>query len=369
MDNVKFGIVGLGNMGQGHITNFIAGGINNASITAVCDIKQDKLDWAKEALGEGVALYDNAEEMFSSADIDAVLIATPHYLHPPMAISALNNNLHVLVEKPAGVYTKQVKEMNEVAQKSEKVFGMMFNQRTNPLYIKARDLVSTGELGEIKRTIWIITDWYRTQKYYNSGDWRATWAGEGGGVLMNQSPHQLDLWQWICGMPVRVRAFCNIGKFHNIEVEDDVTAYVEYANGATGVFITSTGDAPGTNRFEILGDKGKIVIEKNNLEFWKLRVPERQFCMECKTGFDSPEVWKCEVPVTGENTQHNGIINDFVNSILTGSPLLASGSEGINGVTLANAMYLSSWTDDWVNLPIDDELYYQKLSEKIESSK
>lgn len=369
MDNVKFGIVGLGNMGQGHITNFIDGGIKNASITAVCDIKQDKLDWAKEALGEGVALYDNAEEMFSSADIDAVLIATPHYLHPPMAISALNHNLHILVEKPAGVYTKQVKEMNEAAQKSEKVFGIMFNQRTNPLYLKARDLVSTGELGEIKRTIWIITDWYRTQNYYNSGGWRATWAGEGGGVLMNQSPHQLDLWQWICGMPVRVRAFCNIGKFHNIEVEDDVTAYVEYANGATGVFITSTGDAPGTNRFEILGDKGKIVIEKNNLEFWKLRVPERQFCMECETGFDSPEVWKCEVPVTGENSQHKGIINDFVDSILTGSPLLASGSEGINGVTLANAMYLSSWTDDWVNLPIDDELFYEKLTEKIESSK
>lgn len=235
MDNVKFGIVGLGNMGQGHILNFIAGGINNASITAVCDIKQDKLDWAKEALGEGVALYDNAEEMFSSADIDAVLIATPHYLHPPMAISALNHNLHILVEKPAGVYTKQVKEMNEAAQKSEKVFGIMFNQRTNPLYLKTRDLVSSGELGEIKRTIWIITDWYRTQKYYDSGEWRATWAGEGGGVLMNQSPHQLDLWQWICGMPVRVRAFCNIGKFHNIEVEDDVTAYVEYANGASMV--------------------------------------------------------------------------------------------------------------------------------------
>ena len=365
MDKVKFGIVGLGNMGQGHIENFKSGSIKNAVITAVCDIKQDKLDWAQNELGEDVALFTDFEDMLTSADIDAVLIATPHYLHPPMAISTLNHNLHVLVEKPAGVYTKQVKEMNDVASKSEKVFGIMFNQRTNPLYLKARDLVSTGELGELKRTIWIITNWYRTQQYYNSGEWRATWAGEGGGVLMNQSPHQLDLWQWICGMPNKIRAFCNVGKFHNIEVEDDVTAYVEYPNGATGVFITSTGDAPGTNRFEILGDKGKIIIENNKLEFWKLRVSERQFCMECETGFDTPEVWKCEIPITGENSQHVGIVNDFANSVLTGSPLLAAGSEGINGVALANAMYLSSWTDDWVNLPIDDELYYQKLSEKI----
>lgn len=368
MDKVRFGIIGLGNMGSTHVHNFLSGNIKNAVITAVCDIKENRLQWAKSVLGESVAYFNNAADLMESGKVDAILVAVPHYLHPSMAIEALNNNLNVLVEKPAGVYTKQVEEMNEVARKSDKVFGIMFNQRTNPIYQKAKELVSSGEIGNIKRTNWIITDWYRTQAYYDSGDWRATWAGEGGGVLLNQAPHNLDLWQWICGMPKKVRAICNEAKFHDIEVEDDVTAYVEYENGATGVFITSTGDFPGSNRFEIIGDKGKILIEHGQLQFWKLRESERKFCQESQDGFGSPEVWKCEVPIHGRETSHIGIVNDFVDSILNGTPLLASGLEGINGVELANAMYLSSWLDSVVELPIDSELYYEKLQGKINNS-
>jgi predicted dehydrogenase len=307
--------------------------------------------------------------MMSSGTVDAVIVATPHYDHPEQAIQAFRHGLHVMIEKPAGVYTKQVREMNEAAEASGKVFSIMYNQRTNPLYIKLRDLIASGELGEVRRTNWIITNWYRSQSYYDSGGWRATWAGEGGGVLINQDPHQLDLWQWTIGMmPVRMRAFCSFGKYRNIEVEDDVTAYVEYENGATGVFVTTTGEAPGTNRFEVSGDRGKIVIEDGQLIFWRLRESEPEFNRRFTGGFGQPECWKCDVPITGIETGHPGLIRNWVDAIRTGAPLIAPGQDGIHGLTLSNAMLLSTWTDNWVNLPIDEELFYEHLQERIANS-
>ena len=219
MDKVRIGIIGIGNMGSAHAKYISAGEIPNAELTAVCDTNPKRLEWAKKNLGEGVLLFEKAEALFESGSVDGVIIATPHYYHPPLAIEAFKSGLHVLIEKPAGVYTKQVREMNEAAEKSGKVFGIMYNQRTSPLYQKLRDLVKSGEVGEIKRINWIITDWYRSQSYYDSGGWRATWAGEGGGGLINQCPHNLDLWQWICGMPVRIRAFCSYGKYHDIEAD------------------------------------------------------------------------------------------------------------------------------------------------------
>ncbi len=370
MKILKYGIIGLGNMGSIHMKHFISGYHKNAELTAICDTNSTKLKAAADLLDNKIFTFESPEEMIKSGKIEAVIIATPHYIHPDLAILALKNKIHAMVEKPAGVYTKQVKEMNEVATANKDTkLGIMFNNRTNPIFQKARELVLNGEIGELKRTNWIITDWYRTQFYYDSGDWRATWAGEGGGVLMNQSPHQLDLWQWICGMPIKVRAFCKEGDFHNIEVEDNVTAYVEYANGATGVFITSTGDAPGTNRFEILGDKGKIVMEGNDFKFWKLTTPEKEFTANSKTAFNSPEVWEIKVPVHGSASHHAGIINNFTDAILFDKPMLADGKEGINGVELANAMYLSSWIGESVDIPVDSELYFDKLKEKISISK
>ncbi|MFB3167492.1 Gfo/Idh/MocA family oxidoreductase [Neobacillus sp. 179-C4.2 HS] len=369
MENVKVGIIGIGNMGSSHSLYLNNGEVPGAVLTAVCDQNPERLKWAKETLGENIQMFDNTESFFEFGDIDAVIVATPHYDHPPLAIKALQKGIHVLVEKPVGVFTKNVRELNEVAEKSGKVFGIMFNQRTNPLYQKLRDLVQSGELGEIKRTNWIITDWYRSQSYYDSGGWRATWAGEGGGVLANQDPHQLDLWQWTSGlMPKRVRAFCGFGKFHNIEVEDDVTAYVEYENGATGVFVTSTGDAPGTNRYEISGDRGKLVVEDGKLTFWRLRQSEREFNREYKGGFGEPECWKIDIPIKGEATQHKGITTNWVNAILHGTELLGPGEEGIKGLEISNAIHLSAWTDDWVDLPINEDLFYSKLQEKIKTS-
>jgi len=369
MDKVKIGIIGIGNMGAGHMKYLARGDIEGAQLTAVCDAAADRLRAAKESYGDGLQTFERVDDFFSEADVDGVIIATPHYAHPDLAIRAFERGLHVLCEKPAGVYTKQVRKMNEAAARSGKVFSMMYNQRTEPLYAKLRDLILSGELGEIRRINWIITDWYRSQSYYDSAGWRATWAKEGGGVLINQAPHQLDLWQWMTGMmPTRIRAFCSFGKYRSIEVEDDVTAYAEYANGATAVFITSVGEAPGTNRLEVTGDRGKIVIEDKKLTFWRLRVPEPEFNRSYKGGFGAPECWKCEIPASGKGTGHAGITQNWVDAILKGTPLIAPGEEGINGLILSNAMLLSTWLDDWVNLPLDDDLFYSKLQERIQAS-
>ena len=369
MDIVKVGVMGVGNMGRSHASKLYNGEVKGAKLTAVCDLMKEKLKWVEENLGDDVQLFQDENQFFKKADVDALIIATPHYHHPQCAMNAFQQKLHVLLEKPAGVYTKNVREMNETAEQSGLVFSMMYNQRTNPLFQKVRSLIQSGELGEIKRTNWIITDWYRSQSYYDSSEWRATWKGEGGGVLLNQSPHQLDLWQWTTGlMPKKVRGYMNYGKYHDIEVEDDVTAYVEYENGATGVFITSTGEAPGTNRYEIVGDRGKIVVENNKLMFHRLTQSEREFNATDQTGFGRPECWEIDVPIRGKTTDHVGIMQNWVDAIRTGKELLAPGEEGIKGLEISNAIYLSSWLDETVELPINEDLFYEKLTERIAQS-
>lgn len=369
MEQVKLGIIGIGNMGSGHVKSLLGAKLPELTITAVADRQESRRTWAKENLPESVAIFEEGTELIDSGVCDAVLIVVPHYQHPELTIYALDHGLHVLCEKPAGVYTKQVREMNEAAKKSDRVFAMMFNQRTNCIYRKLHELVTGGELGAIKRVNWIVTDWYRTQSYYDSGSWRATWDGEGGGVLLNQCPHNMDLLQWICGMPSKVRAFCHNGKWHDIEVEDDVTAYMEYPNGATGVFVTTTADAPGTNRFEVTLEMGKLVCEDNKLTLHKLSENERTFCKTAKGGFDTPECTVTEVETDGLNEQHMGIMKAFANRILHKTPLVAEGVEGINGLTLSNAMHLSSWLEKDIELPFDEDLFLEELTKRRKASK
>lgn len=368
MKNVRIGIVGIGNMGSAHAVNIFEGNVIGLELVAVCDSDSVKLEWAQERFSGKVHCFEEYEKMMDSGLIDAVLIATPHKLHPTVAQMGFQKRLNVLSEKPAGVYTAQVRQMNEAAKASGKIFGLMYNQRTNPIFRKVHELVKGGKLGELKRCVWIITNWYRTQAYYDSGSWRATWDGEGGGVLLNQCPHNLDIWQWIFGMPTRVRGFCQYGKYHNIEVDDDVTAYAEYENGATAVFIATTGEYPGTNRLEISGDKGKIVVENGTLKFWELTIPERTTCFEAKKGFLNPDMTVHDIEITEKETAHTGILQNFTNAILYGEPLIAPGEEGINGLTISNAIYLSDWTDGWVTLPLDERLFQDKLQDRIETS-
>ena len=367
MEKVRLGIIGVGNMGSSHIKNFLEGKLPEFIITAVADVKEERLNWAKEQLPE-VKIFNNASALMDSGEVDAVLIATPHYDHPPLVIEALNKGLHVMSEKPAGVYTKQVREMNAVADKSDKIFAIMFNQRTNCLYRKAHEIVHSGIYGEMKRVTWIITDWYRTQSYYNSGGWRATWSGEGGGVLLNQCPHQLDLWQWICGMPEKITAVCHEGKWHDIEVEDDVMIYAQYKNGATGTFITTTGDYPGTNRLEITLDKAKIICENKTLSVTELSQNVSENIKSCGDGFTDIEYKTFEAELDGRNEQHVEVMNKFAGAILRGEELTASGEEGINGLTISNAAFLSSWLGKTVELPFDEDLFYNMLQDKIKNS-
>lgn len=379
MKKVKLGIIGCGNIGSQHFTNVHKGKCPEIEIAAVADINPERLEWARRTNEEyrakdptipTPALFSDASEMMKSGCVDAVLISVPHYSHPAYAIEAFKNGLHVMCEKPAGVYTLQVREMMAEADRHPELrFGMMFNQRTNCLYRKMKEILESGELGALKSTVWIITNWYRPQAYYDSGEWRATWAGEGGGVLLNQCPHNLDLWQWLCGMPVKVHAKMNFGQFHDIEVEDNVVATVEYENGAMGTFITSTAMTPGTNRLEIVCDGGTLICEKNQLILHKLGMPESVFTKENTSPYASP-VCKTEIVETdGSNEQHSGVLNAFAASILRGEPLVADGREGIRGLTLSNAMHLSAWLGREVELPFDEQLFKSLLEERIKTSK
>lgn len=385
MKQVRFGIVGIGQMGGSHAEWLAGGKVENAVLAAVCDVNPQKKEWAAEKLPQDVKFYDNYIDMLDSGEIDAVLIATPHYDHPVIAIEALNRDLHTLVEKPAGVYTKKVREMNAVAEsKPHLVFGMMFNQRTNPLYQRIKEIVANGEIGEIRRTNWIITTWWRPQAYYDMSSWRATWNGEGGGVLANQAPHQIDLWQWICGMPTKVRANLQYGSHRNIAVEDDVTAFVEYENGATGTFITCTHDIMGTDRFEIHGDKGKILVEGSKkvtvsrLKESENELNERMTFADVANLFrgqgmsDLMDVEEFEIPDQW-GTQHVNVMINFTKAILEGTPLLAPGTDGIKSVTIANAMHLSSWLGQEVEIPFDEDLFLEELekrkAEELEAKK
>lgn len=372
MEKVRFGIVGLGNQGSAYANEFfVKGKVENGVLTAVCDNDAKKIEIFKNNVTSDVKFFSDYKEMIDSGEIDAVLVDTPHYDHPEITSYALSHGVHALCDKPAGVYTKQVREMNEVADKSDKLFGMMFNQRANCLYRKMRELIVNGEIGEIIRVNWIITDWYRSQKYYDSGSWRATWKGEGGGVLINQCPHQLDLVSWITGMqPQKVNGFVKYGHFHDIEVEDEVTAYFEYENGATGVFITTTGEAPGTNRFEVSGTLGKILCENNKLILSKNAEDLRTFTKTFEQPFGRPKVEVKEVETDGENLQHVAITNNFANAILGKEELFVSGKEGIKGVELMNAIELSGWKNGkTVTIPVNEKEYLKQLNKRRKKSK
>lgn len=366
---LRLGIIGIGNMGSGHAKSFVNESCPDLTLAAVCDINPSRLEWASAEL-PGAMRFDNAEAMLDSGEIDCCMVCVPHYDHPRYVIECLKRGIHVLCEKPAGVYTLAVREMNEEAKKHpETVFGMMFNQRTNCVYRKMKELVDSGDYGQIRRVNWIITDWYRPQAYYDSGNWRATWSGEGGGVLLNQCPHQLDLLQWICGMPKSVEAHLHYGKWHDIEVEDDVTAYLEYENGATGVFITSTGDARGTNRFEIQLDRAKMGAGCGSLRVIEDARTEQECSATNKSPFGSIESKEVKPELDGMNLQHVGVINAWAGAILRGESLVASGEEGINGLMLSNAMHLSSFLGKKVTIPFDEQLFKDELLKRAAGSR
>ena len=367
MKKVRIGVIGVGSMGSEHLNSISK--IKDAKLCAVCDIDKKRAD--KYATEHKVKAYYNSDKLIKSGDVDAVLIATPHYDHTPISIAAMKAGLHVLTEKPIAVHKADAQKMIDAYKKSPKLkFAAMFNQRTVNAHKKIKKLLDDGEIGEIRRVNWIITSWYRTQTYYNSGGWRATWEGEGGGVLINQCPHQLDLFQWFFGMPVKVWAKCSLGKYHDIEVEDDVTAVCEFKNGATGIFITTTGEAPGTNRLEVIGTRGKLIFENGKIIFKRLEGFIQDHINTHPEGFGTPELWNVEIPYPGDSGPgpHQKIIANFVDAILNDTELIAPAEEGINGLEFGNSMLLSGLTGKEITLPMDAAEYEKQLDKLISES-
>ena len=363
MDKIRLGIIGMGNIGKYHADYILNRKITRCELVAVCDAITAPLERFKP-----LKIYADGEQLIRSGDVDAVLIATPHFQHTTLGIAALRAGVHTLVEKPISSHKADAERLIAEHKLHPKVvFAGMFQLRTEPRYLKIQKLINE-DMGRLVRVNWINTDWYRTEAYYASGGWRATWKGEGGGVLLNQCLHNLDTLQWLCGMPARVRGFCQLGRFHQIEVEDNVTAYLEWANGATGAFISSTGEAPGTNRFEIVGTRGRLVLENNRLAFTRNEMDMLQFSQSAKQGFVKPEVWNVDVPFTDAVLPHAVMVQNFVNAILDGEPLIAPGEHGIHSVELANAMLYSSLRGETVELPMDGSAWEMELNRLIAGS-
>ena len=372
MDQVRFGIVGFGAMGLEH-ARIMLSRVPEARLAAVATRNERHIAALRGLPGGGqVRVFDTPQAMYQSGEIDAVLIASPHRAHVAQAKEAFAAGMHVLLEKPTGVFTREVRELNAAADESGRAFGAMFNVRTNPAYRRMKEIVASGEMGEIRRTSMIVTDWFRAQSYFDSGAWRATWKGEGGGVLLNQAMHSLDLWQWIGGMPARLRAFCGLGRWHDIEVEDDVTAYVEYENGATGLFMACTGEAPGTNRFELSMDGGQLLLENDCLTICRTAMPVSRFIRAYPGGYGKPEMTWEDITPMEDDAKHAGVTRAFARHILYGEPMIADGREGLNALELANAMLLSSAEERTLTLPFDaaaDARYEALLSARAANSR
>ena len=369
MKKIRYGVIGIGNMGSAHAKAIYDGMVDGAVLAAVADLEESRLEWARENFGKKVEVCTDYRELLTTDKVDVVLVATPHYTHPVIAKEAFAAGLNVLIEKPAGVDASEVRCMNKAAEKSGLAFGIMFNQRTNPLFQTLKYYVDIGLLGEIKRFNWIINNWYRSQAYYDSAGWRATWNGEGGGVLLNQCPHNLDIWQWIMGMPSKLRAFCKQGHFHRIAVEDDVTIYAEYRSGASATFITSTGEYPGTNRLEISGTYGKAVAEEGVLKLFLLHEDERDICFNTPEAMPHEKVTEIVLNFEEKEDGHVLILRNFTNHLLNGEELISPGLEGINSLRISNAAYVSSWTHETVDVPADEKIFSGLLFEKRKREK
>ena len=355
MNPVRFGIVGLG-MGGEHAHTLTEGKVRGGVLTAVCDI-----DAERAAKFPHVQQFTKADDMYASGAVDAVVIATPHYSHPDLSVAALGRGLHVMVEKPIAVHKQEAERLIRAARPAGPLLAVMLNQRTDPRYQRMREIVQRGELGRLQRITWIITDWFRTEAYFKNGVWRGTWAGEGGGLLMNQCPHQLDLLQWVFGMPRAVRAWCGLGKRHAIEVEDEVTAYLEYDDGATGLFVASTGEAPGVNRLEAAGELGRLVLEGNKIDWVRNVVSAAEHSRSAESGFEVPEHARETLMFDGNGAQHVGILQNFVEAIHGEAAVIAPGSDGLASVELANAMLLSSVRSETITLPLSGEVFASTL--------
>ncbi|MEP0177715.1 MAG: Gfo/Idh/MocA family oxidoreductase [Paraglaciecola sp.] len=363
MSDFRLGVVGLGNIGQQHIKHVINGDVNNCTVTAVASRAPNEL-----AQSIGAQHFTCYRALVDSGLCDGVLVATPTMEHLEMGLYVLSKGIHLLMEKPIGLSVAEGEQLL-AAVGPKQVFGLMLNQRVSPVFTQMKNLIDTGVIGELQRTHWTMTNWFRPEVYFQVSDWRATWYGEGGGLLVNQCIHNVDILQWLCGMPVFIQGFCGFGKYHDIEVEDEATAYFEYPNGATGVFIGSTGESPGVNRLEIVGDKGMLSFDGERLTL-TLNAPSTSvYNRETKDMFGQPEKSVQDITPTEDVNQHAVVINNFIEATLNQQSLIAPAEEGIKSLSIANAILWSAWTKQGIVLPLDSGGYQQALNKKLVHSR
>lgn len=363
---MKIGIIGLGNIGRVHAKNIQDGLIGNAELVAVANQPIESMDDFKE---QGIACFDDGTKLIESGLAEAVIVALPTHMHAPMGILALEAGLHLMMEKPLACHKAEGERILAARQREGQVAALMMNQRTHPCYVKIKQWMDNGEIGELQRVSWTMTNWFRPEIYYQSSPWRATWKGEGGGVLMNQCPHNIDVLQWLVGMPAKVRAHCSFGKYHDIEVEDEVTAYFEFDNGATGQFTASTGESPGSNRLEIVGDLGTVITDGSTVTLIRNGESVSAFSRTTDEMFGAPETREEIYEPAEAVNQHAVILNNFLQAAIGETELIAPMEAGLQSLQLAGAMIFSTWIDDTVELPLDAVAYEAAIQERIAQSK
>ena len=366
LDKVRLGVIGLGNIAQQHIENIRSGQVERCELSAICS-RQSSQVAAELVADSGCEHFSDFKALIDSGRVDAVLIATPTFSHVEIAHYALSKNIHVMLEKPIALSSCEGEALVNAASKNTK-FALMLNQRADPTYRKMKEIVDSGVLGKIQRTQWTMTNWFRPEIYFQVSDWRATFKGEGGGLLVNQCIHNLDVFQWICGMPSSLQAFCEFGKYHEIEVEDEATAFLRYPNQATGVFIASTGEAPGVNRFDIIGDKGSLHFDKGQLLQSINQQGTAEYSRSTDNMFGMPESVRQEIVITEQVNQHAVIMNDFVSAILEDTPLMVNAEMGLASLDIANAMLMSTWQHAAISFPLDRQAYQRLLDQKVAKS-
>jgi len=379
MKQVRFGIIGMGIQGSLY-ASILTGrqhpgrGLLPRPEGCVLTALSSRADKGPEAAALGVRYFADWRELVDSGECDAVILTVPHFAHHEIAVYALERGIHVLCEKPAGVRASDAAKMLEAREKFGARLGMFLQQRTIPLFRQLRQIIASGELGQLRRSNWIINTYWRPDSYYASAAWRGTWKGEGGGILVNQLPHYLDLWLYLCGMPERVYAVNRQGAFRHISVENDVTVLAEYPGGATGVFVACTHDPMGTDRLELDFEGGKIVVEDSaRAVVHRFRLTEPEWNETVTADEMERLVRSADHHDTREldeglayGVSHARILENFARHIRLDEPLIATGEDGLRQVELANAIALSGWLGRTVSVPCDRARFDAELQKRMD---
>lgn len=360
---VRIALIGFGSMGKNYARMLYAGLVPELKLSGVCCRNGAGQALLREEF-PGVRIYENVEQMQRhEEEFDAVLIVTPHATHVELGFAMAKLGKHFLMDKPAGVYASRVQELVEFCRERGVSFGMMFNNRMLPAFRIAQDYIRSGKLGRLHRAVWVCNSWYRSPVYHRSAPWRSSWQGEGGGLLINQNQHYLDIWQWLFGMPEKLYAAMEFGRYNDFAVDDAVDIQFVHSGGFHGTMVSATGEAPGVNRLEIWGEKGCLTVQDGARVFWdENALSTVEFGKVNEVPFGTPPHTRVEIPVEKAENPYLLAFGNFAGHLLRGEPLFADGMDGLRTVQLTNAAYLSGWQEKRVSVPVDAEAFQKELA-------